>query len=101
MSYIINNTNDKSNIPNSEIKSAINPELLRAKKAYDDFVDKVNKSDFCNSPQRYIAELTFVRKLKDFYMKHQNLNLLQEITEREKEILEKLKNEFGITFKTN
>ena len=59
----------------------------------------MNSSDFCNSSRRYIAELAFVRRLKAFYTEYNYTDLSKEMADKESEIIEKLKNDFGITFK--
>ncbi len=101
MNNSINSNNLKINNTNNATKNAQAPELVTLKQAYRDFVKKMDKSDFCNTSRRYILELSYIKKLKEVYTQYQDSESFQEISDREKEILEKLKNEFGITFKTN
>ena len=76
---------------------AKNNDIIKSKKIYDEFVTKMNKSDFCNSERRYIAELSYVRQLKLYYSKENCEDLLKEMTDRDNEIFQTLENEFGIT----
>lgn len=92
--YIKNNINFTGNTQASMQKL---PELH---KQYNDFVQKINKSDFCNSARRYLTELDYVTQLKVFYTEKKCPDLAKEMTNKEAEILEILKTQFGITYKT-
>ena len=73
-------------------------EVISAEKNYKDFVDSMNKSDFCNTSRRYLGELAYVKRLQELYSKNNCTDLQTEMSERESVILEKLKCEFGITY---
>ena len=93
--------NDYSKLANNffEQKTCNTPqEVFEAQKNYKDFVRQINKSDFCNTSRRYIAELHYARKLIELYSKYNYTQLQDEMTKREAEILKKLKDEFGITY---
>lgn len=63
---------------------------------YSDFSKKMEKSDLCNSPRRYVVELEYVKKLLSSASK---FNLQKEIVlweQKKAEIIQKLQ-EFGIT----
>ena len=89
--YIKNNINFKGNIQTSAQKL---PELH---KAYNHFVQEVNKSDFCNSVRRYLTELDYIAQLKILYNDKKRPDLIQELADREALILRKLEKDFGIT----
>ena len=38
------------------------------KRSYYDYIEQTNKSDFANSPRRYIVELSFIKNLKSGYL---------------------------------
>ncbi|MBQ8635219.1 hypothetical protein IJ425_03605 [bacterium] len=73
-------------------------DVLQAEKNYKSFVQQINKSDFCNTSRRYIAELAYVRRLTELYSENNCAKLQSEMEEREAEILKKLKEEFGIIY---
>lgn len=68
-------------------------------KTYNEFVKKMDNSDFCNSVRRYLTELDYVQQLKKFYSDTSCLDQAQAFLAKEKKLIDKLKDEFGITFK--
>ena len=97
MDNSVNHTTINSNNSNQNLK-ATPSEIAKAKYYYNDFVEKMNKSDFCNTSERYMAELAYVKRLEKVYSQNNCQDLLKEISERKTFILEKLKTEFGITY---
>ncbi len=83
---------------NNKMVSNMSTKIEKARYNYNDFVDKMNKSDFCNSSRRYIAEIYYVRKLKELYSENNCPDSLKEMSDRETFILKKLEDEFGIKF---
>lgn len=66
------------------------------KQLHKDFAEKMNKSDFANSPRRFITELSYIKILKELAKKYNLAEELKEINIQEAEIRKKL-SEFGIT----
>ena len=64
-------------------------------KSYLRFVKKMNKSDFCNTSNRYLSELAQVRELLTQAKKYNLSEQLQKYTEIEEKIKTKLQ-DFGI-----
>lgn len=94
----INNINNqKSNTINQ--KPYIPYEIRKSKTIYDDFIKKMNESDFWNTDKRYIAELIYVRKLISLYEEKNIPIYLQDMKDREAEIQKKLEVEFGVKYK--
>ena len=67
------------------------------KNSYDDFVQSMNKSDFANSPRRYMSELTYVRTLKNFAQENNLLQELKTMADKEESLLKKLA-DLGVTY---
>lgn len=88
--HIENNVYFKSNMQPTLKK------LPKLHKSYNDFIKKIEKSDFCNSARRYITELDFVQQLKKLYSDENNADLAKTFALKEESLLEKLKNDFGI-----
>ncbi len=68
-------------------------------KEYNNFVKKMDNSDFCNSERRYLTELDYVQQLKKLYTDTNCPDMAEAFSAKEKKIIDKLKDEFGITFK--
>lgn len=67
----------------------------RLEKAYNDFCKDINKTDFANSPRRYMIENTLVKNLAISAKEHK-LSIQEALyTKKAEEIANKLK-EFGI-----
>ena len=73
-------------------------ELQQLEQIYVNFQSKAQKSDFCNSPRRYIIELEQVKQLKELSISYQLDDEVEKWAKKEEEIKLKLE-EFGI--KTN
>lgn len=69
--------------------------LVKLQELYSDFSDKMEKSDFCNSPRRYIVELGYVQNLKRTSAAYKLTAQTEKWEKREQEIVSKL-TEFGI-----
>ena len=66
------------------------------RKIYTDFANKMENSDFSNSPRRYVVELEYVKNLLNSAKTH---NLKEELSvweQKKTEITQRLQ-EFGIT----
>ncbi len=74
------------------------PSITLMKKNYDSFLQKIEKSDLANSETRYMNELVHIRAIKGIASNYGISDLANEMNEKETKILEKLKNDFGITF---
>jgi len=66
------------------------------KDLYGTFARKMDKSDFANSPQRYISELSYIRNLKNTAKELNIESEIQKMTEKEDIVCKKL-SEFGIS----
>ena len=93
-----NNFRISSNKKLNDFSKNLPSEITRAKRLYSEFVSTMDKSDFCNTSGRYIAEMVYVRELKKLYFNYNYATELQEMSDREDFIYRKLKNEFGITY---
>lgn len=67
------------------------------KDAYNNFLKKMEKSDFKHAPTRYIAELNIVKSLIKTAEKYKLEDELSELQIRKGGIDEALKEDFGIT----
>ena len=65
------------------------------KRSYYDYIEQTNKSDFANSPRRYVVELTFVKNLIANIPEDKKDIETERWKKREQEIHEKLL-EWGI-----
>lgn len=82
--------------PNNETNN-IDSKYQKMEDYYTDFIKKAERSDFANSPRRFVAELKIVEQLIE-QAKTKNLTQKAEIYAAKKaEILAKLK-EFGISY---
>lgn len=86
------NMNSSFNISNSDIPRS----HILLKKLYSDFVLQMEKSDFCNSPRRYVSELEYVKNLINSSKNHNIDNEVVIWEQKKTEVVQKLK-EFGIT----
>ena len=73
-------------------------EVATAKNLYKGFVEKMSKSDFANSPRRYIMELDYLKQIKTSATRYKLSSEVENAENKIIEITSKLKNEFGITF---
>lgn len=88
----LNSTNRGSNMSNNEKL----PGMYKiAQTSYTKFQSQMDKSDFANSPRRYISELSYIKSLKDLAAKFKLQGEIEKLDARKKEIDDKLK-EFGI-----
>jgi len=87
------------NINLNKFSEGLPSEVALMKKNYDNFIATINKSDFANSPHRFLVELNYLKELKNVTDKHNLLNESEKIQIDIDKIIEKLKNDFGITFK--
>ncbi len=84
---------------NNKILTNVLPyELKSALEIYHGFVKKISKTDFANSPRRYIMELEQLKVISEVSQKHGIAEESEKAQEEISKITEKLKNEFGITF---
>ena len=60
------------------------------KRSYYDYIEQTNKSDFANSPRRYIVELSFIKNLKDLAQQNKNKDECEKWNKREMEIRDNL-----------
>lgn len=67
------------------------------KKSYDDFVRNMSKSDFSNSPRRYMSELMYVRTLKEAAKGNNLPQELKTMADKEESLLKKLA-DLGVTY---
>ena len=98
MDNFFQNVNMNNNL-NSDNFPKTQDNIQKARHFYNEFVNQMNKSDFCNTSRRYVAELAYVRKLKNLYMEQNQLDFFKEMADRENEIIQKLEKDFGITLK--
>ncbi len=91
-----NNINQK-NTDNNE--KAIPFELAQFLNIYKKFTEKMDKSDFANSPRRYIVELNYVKKIKELALSKNITIEAERMAQKEQDINAKLKDEFGIVIK--
>ena len=68
------------------------------KTVYNQYVNKMNKSDFANSITRYEVELNLLNSLEGLAKKENNQNELEFILKNKENVLKKLK-DLGITIK--
>lgn len=69
--------------------------FLQMQKVYQDFVKQMEKSDFCNSPRRYIVELGYAKQLSNLADKYQIAAESEKWTSKISEIEQKLA-DFGV-----
>ncbi len=67
----------------------------RLEKTYTEFCEGISKTDFANSPRRYIIENTLVKDLAESAKEHKMAEKEEFYTKKAQEIAQKLK-EFGI-----
>ncbi len=91
-----NNINQKNTDNN---KKAIPYELAQFLNLYKNFTEKMDKSDFANSPRRYIVELNIVKEIKEMALSNNITSEAERMAEKEQDINAKLKDEFGIVIK--
>ena len=90
---ITNNFNHYNQQNNSGLSN--NSPYDRLKRAYADYINQTNKSDFAKSPRRYVVELTFVKNLIANIPEDKKDIETERWKKREQEIHEKLL-EWGI-----
>lgn len=88
---IQNNMNNNLNNQGGKMPLA----LAKLNELYSEFSQKMDKSDFCNSPRRYIAELGYVQNLKKTSESYNFSAEAEKWDKKEQEIRAKLA-EFGI-----
>ncbi len=88
---IISNTGKIMNNISSDLPS----NFSRLEKAYKEFCANISKTDFANSPRRYMIENTFVKDLASSAKEHKLLQQEEFYSKKAAEIATKLK-EFGI-----
>ena len=86
------------NIPQNKNKS---PMFNLTYKNYKDFLKSMEKSDFSNSPTRYITEYRMLESLLKYAIQDKNEEEINSINQKLEEIKEKLLNDFGITLGAN
>ncbi len=86
-----NNMIKKINKANENLPAA----LVKLEELYSDFIKQMEKSDFKNSPRRYIVELGYVKNLKKSSESFKLSSEIEKWTNKEKELCLKL-DEFGI-----
>ena len=70
-----------------------------AKRDYQKFVSKMDKSDFKNSSTRYLSELSMLEQLKKYAQTDGFLDEISSIDEKIVAVKKNLKENFGISFK--
>jgi len=88
---------DINSICKAKSNDKTDKDIQKAKFFYNEFVNRMNKSDFCNTLDRYLTELSYVRRLIELYNEKNSPDLVQEMIDRETFIMDKLKNDFGYT----
>lgn len=68
------------------------------KAVYNQYVNKMNKSDFANSVTRYEVELNLLNNLEALAKKQNNQNELQIVRKNKENVIKKLK-DLGIVIK--
>lgn len=88
----LNSANRDNNMNNNEKL----PGMYKiAQASYVKFQSQMDKSDFANSPRRYISELSHIKSLKELATKFKLQGEIDKLNARKKEVDDKLK-EFGI-----
>jgi len=84
-----------NNMNNNKNNNDLPRDIVMLGKIYSDFALKMDKSDFANSPRRYIVELNYVKNLKEKSIGYKLSLEAEKWAKKEEEIRSKLK-EFGI-----
>ncbi len=101
MNEYVNKMSKKNNInpmSTGNDEKGIPFELAKLLDIYEDFTDKMDKSDFTNSPRRYIVELNYVKNIKESAISSNIAAVAERMAQKEQDIRAKL-NEFGIAIK--
>lgn len=69
------------------------------KQNYQNFISKMEKSDFKNSSTRYLSELTMLKNLRKYAQSDGFLDEISSIDEKIVAVRKILKENFGISFK--
>ena len=93
----ISNNNALSKISKSETQN-YQKQYANLIYGYNAFVENMNKSDFCNSPNRYITEHTLIRSIIKLCQEKGLEDNLGDWLLKQIEVTKKLK-EFGIRLK--
>ena len=95
---IQNNNSEILNTYRKSKKDNLPFEFSFNEKMYNQTVEKLNKSDLSNSSSRYLSELAQVKNLKELAQRFNLKDKLNQYSELEEEIINKLKH-FGFNVK--